>query len=390
MQQADDAETLSSQGDHLVPFVFRVGAARGQELGLCVGTLHIPYGCNGGGVEGEYSRGNGLRVCEPRRAMTLVYSKTSPHQLKLLDKDNRSRCLNVDWWKFEENVGIHLYDAYPAGPATGQKWVLNENGSISPQRKPELVLGLTSCEHGTWLPGIGSEGCLKLVPRDSSQAIFLSMANHSRWCQEIPADLGDGAAFTAGAEIEEDPFVPFVFRVGAARRQVLGLCVGTLYDPVHAPYRCKYGLEGEYCHCNYGFRVCEPRRAMTLVYSKTSPHQLKLLDKDNRSRCLNVDWWKFEENVGIHLYDAYPAGPATGQKWVLNENGSISPQRKPELVLGLTSCEHGTWLPGIGSEGCLKLVPRDSSQAIFLSVAAMPLVWDPIWLRRKSCSCVIS
>ena len=180
MQQADDAETLSSQGDHLVPFVFRVGAARGQELGLCVGRLHTPvhdpYRCNGGGVEGEYGRGNGLRVCEPRRAMTLVYSKTSPHQLKLLDKDNRSRCLNVDWWKFEENVGIHLYDAYPAGPATGQKWVLNENGSISPQRKPELVLGLTSCEHGTWLPGIGSEGCLKLVPRDSSQAIFLSVA----------------------------------------------------------------------------------------------------------------------------------------------------------------------------------------------------------------------
>ena len=41
-----------------------------------------------------------------------------------------------------------MYDAYPTGPATGMRYTINLDGTISVADKRSLVLGLTSAGHG--------------------------------------------------------------------------------------------------------------------------------------------------------------------------------------------------------------------------------------------------
>ena len=79
----------------------------------------------------------------------LYYSREAPHLEKLLINDQRHRCINVNWWKLEAGTGCAVYDAYPSGPATGQKWIINDDGSISQFDKRNLVLGLSN-HHKGW------------------------------------------------------------------------------------------------------------------------------------------------------------------------------------------------------------------------------------------------
>jgi hypothetical protein len=160
---------FSSNEDIAVPFVVR---HRGKLLGLRVGRLHPkvhdPYRCNGGGVEGEYGQGSSIQVCHQNEAMTLVFSRTTPHPGKLLDQANPARCINVYWWKLNEGTGVGMYDAYPTGPATGMRYTINLDGTIAIADKRSLVLGLTSAGHG-------EEEVLQLVPHGDDRSISLEM-----------------------------------------------------------------------------------------------------------------------------------------------------------------------------------------------------------------------
>jgi hypothetical protein len=130
--------------------------------------VHDPYRCNGGGVEGEYGQANSLQVCDPQEAMTLVFSRTAPHPGKLLDQADRGRCINVYWWKLSEGTTCGMYDAYPTGPASGMRYTINMDGTISVADKRSLVLGLKSAGHG-------EEEVLQLVPHGDDRAISLDM-----------------------------------------------------------------------------------------------------------------------------------------------------------------------------------------------------------------------
>ena len=119
-------------------FIFTI---RGERLGICLGAdgdpVHDAQGRRDGGVD-EYGRPSQLVVCSPTAATIMFHSMES----KLLINHQRHRCINVDWWKLEEGTSCHVYDAYPQGPATGQKWIINDDGSISPTDARHLVLGL--------------------------------------------------------------------------------------------------------------------------------------------------------------------------------------------------------------------------------------------------------
>ena len=143
--------------------------SNGKRYGICLGALgdriHDPYRCNGGGVEGEYGQANQLVVCSPEKATTLFWSQQYPHVNKLLINDQRRRCINVHWWKLVEGTACSIYDAYPTGPATGQKWIINSDGSISQHEKRHLVLGLAN-HHSGW-------DVVKLVKAGAPSAILL-------------------------------------------------------------------------------------------------------------------------------------------------------------------------------------------------------------------------
>jgi len=182
-----------STEDIAFPFVVR---HRGKLLGLRVGRLHPrvhdPYRCNGGGVEGEYGQGSSIQVCQQHEAMTLVFSRTAPHPDKLLDQANRARCINVYWWKLNEATGVGMYDAYPTGPATGMRYTINLDGTISVADKRSLVLGLTSAGHG-------EEEVLQLVPHGDDRSISLEM-------EKIQAAASGWDLVDADATKESDSF----------------------------------------------------------------------------------------------------------------------------------------------------------------------------------------
>eukprot|EP00929_Paragymnodinium_shiwhaense_P080559 TRINITY_DN42021_c0_g1_i1.p1 TRINITY_DN42021_c0_g1~~TRINITY_DN42021_c0_g1_i1.p1 ORF type:complete len:367 (-),score=63.84 TRINITY_DN42021_c0_g1_i1:129-1229(-) len=145
--------------------------AHGKTFGLRVGKqherVHDPYRCKGGGVEGEYGFANSLQICSPEEAMTLVYSNQSPHKSKLLDENERHRCINVYWWKFQRGQGVGMYDAYPKGPAKGMKWWINPGtGTIDALDHPSWSLGVEKTD-------IGAEEVVKLFARGSPECIKL-------------------------------------------------------------------------------------------------------------------------------------------------------------------------------------------------------------------------
>jgi hypothetical protein len=164
--------------------------SNGKRYGICLGALgdriHDPYRCNGGGVEGEYGQANQLVVCSPEKATTLFWSQQYPHVNKLLINDQRRRCINVHWWKLVEGTACSIYDAYPTGPATGQKWIINSDGSISQHEKRHLVLGLAN-HHSGW-------DVVKLVKAGAPSAILLdSPTKQQTMTITVPPGAAPGA-----------------------------------------------------------------------------------------------------------------------------------------------------------------------------------------------------
>ena len=141
------------------------GKRYGMRLGALGDRVHDPYRCNGGGIEGEYGQATQLVVCSPEKATTLFWSQQYPHVNKLLINYQRHRCINVHWWKLVEGTACSIYDAYPTGPATGQKWIINSDGSISQHEERHLVLGLAN-HHSGW-------DVVKLVKAGAPSAILL-------------------------------------------------------------------------------------------------------------------------------------------------------------------------------------------------------------------------
>ncbi len=178
-REAEEAEEWKSDPSCLRKFVF---TSNGKQYGMTLGelgkSLHDPYRCNRGGVEGEYGRANQLVVCSPENAITLYHSRVHPdhankllirlaHADKLLIDGQCHRCINVNWWKLVAGTGCNVYDAFPAGSATGQRWIINADGSISCFRedKRHLVLGLSD-HHTGW-------DVVKLVHAGAHNAIRL-------------------------------------------------------------------------------------------------------------------------------------------------------------------------------------------------------------------------
>ena len=169
-------------GDVPLKFVVR---CKDQRVGLRVGhkhpRVHDPYRCrvNGGGVQGEYGQANTIQICSPADAMSLTFSRTHPHVDKLLDEANPTRCINVYWWKLQEGTRLGMYDAYPSGPATGMRYSINADGTISVLSKRHLVLGLRKLRNG-------STEVLHLVEHDSPLAIQLELPGVVRLGADAP------------------------------------------------------------------------------------------------------------------------------------------------------------------------------------------------------------
>jgi hypothetical protein len=219
-------------------------------------------------------------------------SATDPH-----------RVFDIDEWKVQSGTSLGIWNdglsfVPPAQECTGQKFKVNDDGTISPTNDERLVLGAGK----SIMENAMTSGRLLLVPTDSPHRCVFEFAKMLRKSEEkVPLTLAShpNMAITKGPK--HGPFSHVGYEVF---HEQLGI------GPVTEAIAVKRD----------GTFLCEG-------------------SEGDARRVLDVEGWNISGGTGIGIFNDGPSFKppvvqAIGQVFRINEDGTISPGDTDELVLG--------------------------------------------------------